>query len=190
MNCEKMWRNAKSVRVLNSQGNPQTEDNGERMKNQSNVSEELTHFVGRARSTNAERYALFLQILGHRLNDHQARTGWLQASYRDEFGPGMAARSDGRLGLSTNEAVRCTMLCFCDIPRDQLGVHMKKYGQFGIAFSKQFLLRRGATPVCYIARNAINRSVGRGGPENLGERFDVLRAEMQRVRLIWKNTLP
>jgi len=37
-----------------------------RMSTQSYVSDELTHFVGQAKPNNAERYALFLRILGNR----------------------------------------------------------------------------------------------------------------------------
>jgi hypothetical protein len=139
---------------------------------QSYVSDELIHFVGGAMPSNAERYALFLKILGQ---------GWLQASYREEFGPGFTVRSNSQTRLSANEAIKCTMLCFCDIPRGQLKIHTQKYGPFGIAFSKQFLLRRGATPVHYVPRNACNRAVG-VGPQNVGERFDELRAELGRVR--------
>jgi hypothetical protein len=155
---------------------------------QSYVSDELTHFVGRAKRmpdgkpNSAERYALLLKILGNRQPDpRKPREGWLQASYREEFGPGFTMRSDGQKPLSTNEAIKCTMLCFCDIPPGQLKIHMQKYGSFGIAFSKHFLLRQGATPVHYVPRNASNRAVGIG-PRTVAERFDDLRAELQRVR--------
>jgi len=91
--------------------------------------------------------------------------------------------SDGQKQLSTNEAIKCTMLCFCDIPQDQLEIHMKKYGRFGIAFPKQFLLNHGATPVYYVARNARNHAIGVGGPRNVAERFDQLRSEIQSTRI-------
>ena len=42
------------------------------------------------------------------------------------------------------------MVCFCDIPVDDLDIHMEKYGQFGIAFQKEFLLDQGALPVVYV----------------------------------------
>jgi len=157
------------------------------MSTQSYVSDELTHFVGKAKKlpdgkpNNAERYALFLKILGDRFDLRAPRRGWLQASYREEFGPGFNMRSDGQKQLSTNDAIRCTMLCFCDIPPGQLGIHIQKYGSFGIAFSKQFLLRQGAVPVHYVPPNASNRGVGIG-PRTVAERFDTLQAELQRVR--------
>jgi hypothetical protein len=55
-----------------------------------------------------------------------------------------------RFGLSENRAYRGSVVCFCDIPQGDLGLHMKKYGRFGLAFAKDYLLERGATPVMYI----------------------------------------
>lgn len=151
------------------------------------VSNELTHFVGKAKKLpdgkpdDAERYKLFLKIMGERV-DRSPREGWLQASYRERFGPSFTMCSDDRKQLSTNEAIECTMLCFCDIPREELQIHMQKYGSFGIAFPKQFLLRQGATPVYYVPRNASSHpTVGRG-PLTVAEQFDTLRADLQRVR--------
>jgi ribosomal protein L24E len=46
------------------------------------------------------------------------------------------------------------MVCFCDIPIGDLGIHIKKYGQFGLAFKKSFLIERGANPVLYVERNS------------------------------------
>jgi hypothetical protein len=59
-----------------------------------------------------------------------------------------------------------------------LGVHMKKYSPFGVAFAKPLLLRSGATPVHYVARNAKYRGIG---PRTVGEWFDQLRKELQNI---------
>ena len=151
------------------------------MSTQAYVSDELTHFIGQAKPNNAERYALFLKILGDRVVDPRSspvapivvapRQGWLKASYHEEFGSGFTMRSDGHKQLSTNEAVRCTMLCFCDIPPGQLQIHMRKYGSFGIAFSKHFLLRRGATPVYYVPRNSTVQSEEAHAPSRSNSTF-------------------
>lgn len=143
------------------------------MGTQSYISNELTHFVGRNKPNNSEKYALLVEIL---------RGGWLQPSYREELGPGFTMLSGGHKRLSTNEAIKSTMLCFCDIPRGQLHVHMQKYSSFGIAFPKEALVRQGANPVHYVARNARNRTVLGVGPQTIGEQFDELNAELQRIR--------
>jgi hypothetical protein len=52
--------------------------------------------------------------------------------------------------LSDNRAYRGSFVCFCDIPLSDLGLHIWKYGRFGLAFTKAFLLELGATPVMYV----------------------------------------
>jgi hypothetical protein len=37
---------------------------------------------------------------------------------------------------------KCT--CFCDIPIGHLEFHARKYGRFGLAFHRSFLIRAGA----------------------------------------------
>ena len=96
------------------------------------------------------------------------------------LGPGLWGRATDRRRSPGNEAIKCTSVCFCDIPVTTLGVHMKKYGPFGVAFAKQLLLRSGATPVHYVARNARHRGVGIG-PRTVGDWFDQLRKELQNI---------
>jgi hypothetical protein len=142
------------------------------MAEQSYVSDELTHFIGRALPTDEARFQLFLQII---------EEGWLRASHREQLGPGVVSQGDGRKKLSSNEAVISTTLCFCDIPAKQLAIHIGKYGPFGIAFSKALLVRRGASPVFYIASNAANAEIAVGSPMTLGERFDQLYRDLAEV---------
>ncbi|MGI8961367.1 MAG: abortive infection system antitoxin AbiGi family protein [Bryobacteraceae bacterium] len=125
------------------------------MAGQNYVSTELTHFVGRGFKTTEEQFRLLLEIL---------RTGWLRPSYRGEFGAGTSMRTDSQKPLTSNECVRAAALCFCDIPFDHLAVHMAKYSAFGLAFSKRFLLARGASPVFYVAKNAAAPSSPGIGP--------------------------
>lgn len=43
-----------------------------------------------------------------------------------------------------------TITCFADIPDGSLGVHVNKYGHFGLAFDRSLLIRSGARPVLYV----------------------------------------
>jgi len=114
-------------------------------RNQQYVSEELTHFVGRAEPNDDARYKLLLEIL---------RSGSLKSS---------ASAPDSRLPqriepdlskpLSSNECYVPHCVCFCDIPRNCLRLHMGKYSRFGVAFTKEWLDSRGASPVLYVARD-------------------------------------
>jgi hypothetical protein len=139
------------------------------MTNPLYVSDELTHFVGRSLPDDQSRYGLLHKILCSR---------WLKASHRDQLGPGFVGQSDSGKALSGNDAIKCTSVCFCDIPVTTLGIHMKKYSSFGVAFAKRLMLHSGATPVHYIARNARHRGVGIG-PKTVGDWFDQLRKEIQ-----------
>jgi len=59
--------------------------------------------------------------------------------------------------LSSNEKYSGQMVCFCDIPVEDLPLHMKKYSQFGLAFSKVFLTSKGATPILYVSQESLVR---------------------------------
>lgn len=125
------------------------------MEIQRYVSPDLTHFVGRGAKPLGEQYRLLKKILRERtlraprlkssigkqsiLGAEKGRPYWLyiRSSVR-------SAR------LSDNGAYRGSFVCFCDIPLGDLGLHILKYGRFGIAFSKKFLLQQGATPVMYV----------------------------------------
>jgi hypothetical protein len=41
-------------------------------------------------------------------------------------------------------------VCFCDIPKEEIGLHTQKYGPFGLSFSKTALARKRARPVIYL----------------------------------------
>ena len=142
------------------------------MASQNYVSTQLTHFVGRGLKTAEEQYTLVLEIL---------RTGWLRPSYRGEFGAGTTMRTDPKKPLASNECVRAAALCFCDIPFDDLAIHMAKYSSFGLAFSKKFMLAQGASPVFYVAKNAAAPASPGIGPRTLGEKFQCLRDDLAGV---------
>src|SRR5580704_13418599 len=105
------------------------------------VSAELTHFVGRGRQP-SEQYDLLKRILSSgTLGSHPP--GSAPISLTVNWG-----------GSSCENSVFSPqVICFCDIPLADLNIHMRKYSQVGVAFSKTFLAGQGATPVFYLAKN-------------------------------------
>jgi abortive phage resistance protein AbiGi (putative antitoxin) len=117
-----------------------------RVSRQRYVADELTHFLGRCLRPNAEaQFDLLLTIV---------RSGWLfiggDPRYTKETQA--ATRFDPTRPLSDGGMFIPQTVCFCDIPLIDLQIHMEKYGRFGIAFSKEFLLGKGAHPVFYVPR--------------------------------------
>ena len=51
------------------------------------------------------------------------------------------------------------MACFCDIPITLLDEHNKRYGNYGIALSKEWALEKGLSPIMYVANPDVLRSV-------------------------------
>jgi hypothetical protein len=109
------------------------------------VSSELTHFVGRKLKSQRERYKLLKRII---------RSGMLKASPKvKRAGPLVRVFSKNtELRLSSNAACGLPAVCFCDIPLSDLPLHMIKYHDFGLAFSKAFLAEFGASPMVYIPK--------------------------------------
>jgi hypothetical protein len=112
-----------------------------RLGQQRYVSTELTHFLGRALPSNEDRYALLLKIL---------REGRLtHPPHNLNFSGNLSVNPNAR--VSSNEMYSPQVVCFCDIPVGDLGIHVQKYGPFGIAFPKGWLVEQGANPVYYVA---------------------------------------
>ena len=141
------------------------------MKAQRYVSDELTHFVGRdvmADATDTEResreeqlYARLLSIL----REGQLKTGGKETGVN-------ADPSIGKEGITVERVISYevgskslqkmfdpAVICFCDIPVEDIGIHVAKYSPFGLAFSRHFLLEEGTNPVLYLAEDAM---VGEG----------------------------
>jgi hypothetical protein len=132
------------------------------------ISGELTHFVGRDKANDDERYDLFLRIL---------RDGELKAPTRG----GVGIR--GGLPASTNEMLDASAVCFCDIPPTDLAIHMSKYSSFGIAFPKKLLVGRGANPVFYVEKHSTTGQTNDAslGQQTRGEWFDEALPEFSRA---------
>lgn len=109
------------------------------------VSTELTHFVGKSKPEE-EQYVLLKRIL---------TTGWLVPSTNEYSETAATISIDLTEKFSENKMYSPSVVCFCDIPVNDLGIHMKKYSRFGLSFLKSFLVQKGANPVFYIAKDSI-----------------------------------
>jgi len=127
-------------------------------RSQRYCSDELAHFVGRSLRDPEERYSLLLKILREGKLCHPDKTdivlktgpdgkqGWHVTQYVEHH-------LDKK--LSSNEKYLPAVICFADIPVDELSLHVTKYSPFGLSFKRRFLLSKGANPVFYLARSAM-----------------------------------
>ena len=121
------------------------------------ISKELTHFVGRGKP-GEEQYQLLLTILS---------TGELRSDPNRRPGSPRACWTTINASFSEREMYHFPGVCFCDIPVADLPIHIGKYSPFGVAFSKGFLVTRGASPVFYIANDS---EIDPGGNADAGIR--------------------
>jgi hypothetical protein len=121
------------------------------------VSEEPTHFVGRGKPPDEQYRLLVLILQACELRSDPSRP------------PGSPAVSWTTLNasFSEREMYHFPGVCFCDIPVADLPLHIDKYSPFGIAFSKRFLVKHGASPVFYIAKDS---EINPGGNADAGMR--------------------
>ena len=125
------------------------------MTNQSYVSNELTHFVGRNKKTQEERFQLLLSILeegnlvpGTPKIDIDPSTG--EKCQRIDI-----VRINRGTSLSEEKLIESKTVCFCDIPRQDMRIHMEKYSYFGLSFLKTFLASNRCNPVMYVVSDAV-----------------------------------
>ena len=105
-------------------------------------SNELFHFVGRRAPDDHERnYAVLKAILAGGCISHPPHMPGLGE---------ISTRIDLSKGLISEELVVPSVVCFCDIPREHLAIHLRKYGPFGLSFDKSLLVSSGARPVMYV----------------------------------------
>lgn len=103
------------------------------------ISKELTHFIGRGQTPESQ-YKLLIKIINE---------GWLtHAPHNARESGNLVVR--GGVKISKNEMYAPQMVCFCDIPVDDLRLHTEKYSSFGIAFDKNFIVEKGGAPVHYL----------------------------------------
>lgn len=144
------------------------------------VSRDLTHFVGRSSATDEERHELLLKILAEGELKNPAEplgpSNFIAVGLAAGLGGKFALRKDGK--ISDPEPYFTKSVCFCDIPTLQLGVHVAKYGRFGISFLKPFLIAHGARPMMYVPKGARPAPFSRPSVETLADLFDVMVPEI------------
>jgi len=111
------------------------------MTSQRYVSKELTHFIGRGQSEE-DQYTLLVEIL---------RSGWLT---HPPHNPDISGNLQVNTSALLAEMYNAQVVCFADIPIQDLSIHMSKYTLFGLSFLKTFLIEKGANPVFYVAENS------------------------------------
>jgi hypothetical protein len=112
------------------------------------ISNELFHFVGRSNPKNHEINYLKLKKV--------IESGGISHPPHD---PGYGATQiqvNTSKALVSEELIIPTVTCYCDIPFESLDLHLQKYGHFGIAFSKDFVIKEGARPAIYIPLHPSN----------------------------------
>ena len=121
------------------------------------ISHELTHFVGsklrksKNKSKEDKQYELLIRILRER---------WI---YNPNVGVSLVIKPSAK--ISQNEMYLPQMVCFSDIPVEDLTLHIEKYSSFGISFNKDFIVKQGGVPVHYIPTQSHVRTLLNITPE-------------------------
>ena len=106
------------------------------------TSTELFHFVGRRDPSDDEsNYQTLLKVLDSSCVSHPP--------HDPNMGHHQVAFNWDR-SIFSEELIIPSITCFCDIPFSALEIHTKKYGQFGVAFPREVLIKNGARPVIYL----------------------------------------
>jgi hypothetical protein len=117
------------------------------MGDQRYVSNELTHFVGRSLSNDDERYDLLIKII---------KGGVLSYPPHDVLDKSLHLQVNFSAAVTEDGFAVPMIICLCDIPLVDLKLHMQKYSQFGLCFSRATLVEKGASPVFYVAKDALS----------------------------------
>jgi hypothetical protein len=106
------------------------------------TSNEFFHFVGRNDpSADEANYNTLKKILDAGCVSHPPHeNNWGRVGYAINW----------QKTLESEELIVPTVTCYADIPFDALGIHVKKYGKFGLSFPRDLLIQYGARPVMYV----------------------------------------
>jgi hypothetical protein len=85
------------------------------------ISKELTHFVGQKLPEEVQ-YLKLVEILKSRWLTHPPHSPNISGNLQ----------VNTKARISANEMYVPQVICFCDIPVDDLSIHINKYSRFGI----------------------------------------------------------
>src|SRR5688572_9036628 len=94
------------------------------------VSDELSHFVGRGLKTSDEQYDRLIRILTSMELVPPALLTKRGVVHR----PARTLARRSKECISGNEKYLASVVCFCDIPIEDLPLHIAKYSAFGLSF--------------------------------------------------------
>src|SRR5262245_41348680 len=108
------------------------------------TSEILYHFVGREDATDHnQNYHKLHTILSQGCVSHWPHDdpdGWGKVGFCINWNK----------SLFSQDLIVPYVTCYAEIPIDNLGIHICKYGHFGLGFEKRLPIYYGARPVIYI----------------------------------------
>lgn len=117
------------------------------------VGQRLYHLVG---SRNPEADEANFQTLCAILRSMELRTCEVAGQHG-----GMRTIRDQTRPLVNGEPIQQSVVCFCDIPRDDLPFHARRYGRFGLGVCRSIVAQWGGRPVTYVPYS--NRTYGSWG---------------------------
>jgi hypothetical protein len=147
--------------------------------NQRYVSDELSHFVGKALKEEDQYDLLVKKIL---------KSGWL--TYGPKHDPSLPRECglDFSKPISKDEAIAYQVVCFCDIPVADIAIHTEKYSKFGLAFKKEFLIDAGACPVFYVSNESPVPATSLINPYDFSDRINEARLAGRVDRSLYFDT--
>jgi len=110
------------------------------------TSGELFHFVGfSSPNDDARNYEKLSKVL----ND-----GWISSPPHHKSWGKIGYRVEWPQQLHSEKLIVPDVTCYADIPFECLSIHTAKYGKFGVALARDYLIKYGARPVMYIPMSA------------------------------------
>jgi len=116
------------------------------------TSQEFFHFVGRSDpAADCVNYETLKKVLTIGCISHKPHEdSWGQVGYTINW----------QRSVLDEELIVPTVTCYADIPCESLGIHVTKYGKFGLSLPRDLLIQYGARPVIYVpTRNDDWRSI-------------------------------